>query len=167
VACDEQVSRPLRKAHKRNRPVKEVMMAMRDVAGDWLDRNKNIEDFKNKKEVLINLNRDFPRRFTGPTHTQVVLLRRMMHTIFHKDAPGMQGGLFTDKDLKKEWIPVWEKFYADSYYYPYLLDFSKTLRETIDLSHLWFREFYLEMTKCVQFPIGMWCAVLCFCVVIR
>jgi len=23
------------------------------------------------------------------------------------------------------------------------------------MSHLWYREFYLEMTKCIQFPIGL------------
>ena len=39
------------------------------------------------------INRDFPRRATAPTITQIILIRRMMHTIFDPRAPGMQARL--------------------------------------------------------------------------
>jgi hypothetical protein len=29
----------------------------------------------------------------------------------------MQGGLFAEPDLKKEWLEVWEEFYRKSFYY--------------------------------------------------
>lgn len=154
IFLQKEVARPLRKAFKRKRPVKDVMIAMREIAGDWADPDKK-EDYKDKKKILVNKKSDFPRRAAAPTATQILLIRRMMHSIFSPRAPGMQGGLFTDKDLKKEWIPVWEEFYQKSFYFSYLLNFSKTLRESTDMSQLWYREFYLEMTKCVQFPIGM------------
>ena len=70
-------------------------------------------------------------------------------------SPGMQGGMFKDKDLKQEWADEWRKFYRTSFYYDYLLDFHQSVRQLVDMSHLWYREFYLEMTKCVQFPIAM------------
>ncbi len=64
------------------------------------------------------MNRDFPRRAVPPTNSQIQLIRRMMHTIFSPKSPGMQGGLFNEPDLKKEWADVWEQFYRKSFYYP-------------------------------------------------
>lgn len=123
------------------------MLQMRDIGCDWVNREAQKEDYLSKKEQLLQANRDFPRRAVAPSLTQMHLLRRMMHTIFSPNAPGMQGGIFSgEKDLKKEWIPVWEEFYRNSYYFPYLLQFSDTLRTITDLSSLWFREFYLEVS---------------------
>ena len=120
---------------------------MRDIGCDWVNREAQKEDYHQPKEVLIQANRDFPRRAVAPSLTQMHLLRRMMHTIFSPNAPGMQGGIFSEKDLKKEWVPVWEQFYKDSYYFPYLLAFPETIRALSDLSSLWYREWYLEVTK--------------------
>ena len=36
-----------------------------------------------------------------------------------------------------------------------MLDYARTVRELSDLSFFWYREFYLEMTKRLQFPISM------------
>ena len=72
IFLQQEVARPLRKAFKRGRATKDVMIAMRDVGGDWLDRS-NVDDYKQKKKVLVQVNRDFPRRWTGPTLTQVIL----------------------------------------------------------------------------------------------
>eukprot|EP00456_Euglypha_rotunda_P049447 TRINITY_DN3965_c0_g1_i3.p1 TRINITY_DN3965_c0_g1~~TRINITY_DN3965_c0_g1_i3.p1 ORF type:complete len:407 (+),score=77.54 TRINITY_DN3965_c0_g1_i3:169-1221(+) len=156
VFLQKELSRPLRKAFKRSRKeVLGVMLQMRDIGGDWFNYKEQKEDYKQQKKVLVQVNRDFPRRNTAPTLTQITLIRRMMHTIFSPKSQGMQGGLFASKDLKKEWIPIWEEFYAIGFFFKYLLDFSQTLREITDLSHLWYREFYLEITKQVQFPIDM------------
>ena len=130
------------------------MLQMRDIGCDWVNRETQKDDYLSKKEQLIVANRDFPRRAVAPSLTQMHLLRRMMHTIFSPNAPGMQGGMFSEKDLKKEWIPVWEEFYRNSYYFPALLVFPETIRSLSDLSYLWYREFYLEVTKSVQFPIS-------------
>ena len=59
------------------------------------------------------------------------------------------------QDLKKEWTPLWRNFYERSFFYEYLLDYHNTVRKLADMSHLWYREFYLEITKQVQFPIEM------------
>jgi len=156
VFLQKEVARPLRKAFKRGRKeVLGVMLQMRDIGGDWSNYKEQKEDYKQQKKVLVQVNRDFPRRNTAPTLTQITLIRRMMHTIFSPKSQGMQGGLFASKDLKKEWIPVWEEFYSIGFFFKYLLDFAQTLREITDMSHLWYREFYLEITKQVQFPIDM------------
>jgi len=151
----QELARPLRKAHKRKRQeVKDVMLQMREIGADWLELgNKN--DFEHKKAELATYNRDYPRRATAPTYTQIVLVRRMCQWIYSPRAEGMKGGFMKEKDLKKEWIPRWEAFDNASYFYQYLLNYHQTVRLLTDMSHLWYREFYLEMTQCVQFPIRM------------
>ena len=63
--------------------------------------------------------------------------------------------MFGRTDLEKEDILVFETFHKTSFYFPYLLNYSSTLRSGSDLGDLWFREFFLEATKCIQFPIEM------------
>jgi len=61
------------------------------------------------------------------------------------------------KSLKKFDLDEMESFHNDSYLYSLMLSFSETLQECCDLSQLWYREFYLELTmgKRIQFPIEM------------
>jgi cytoplasmic FMR1 interacting protein len=150
-----EVARPLRKAHKRKAKIKNTMIQMRDIGGDWMDKAKQKEDYKQNKKVLVTMNRNFPRRTTAPTVTQITLIRRMVWAICSPNAAGLKGGIFSTKDLKTEWVELWRKFYHRSFFYEYLLDYHQTVRKLADMSHLWFREFYLGLTRCIQFPIDM------------
>eukprot|EP00475_Leptophrys_vorax_P029552 TRINITY_DN4350_c0_g1_i1.p1 TRINITY_DN4350_c0_g1~~TRINITY_DN4350_c0_g1_i1.p1 ORF type:complete len:1230 (+),score=372.45 TRINITY_DN4350_c0_g1_i1:848-4537(+) len=152
-----ELARPMRKAFKRKRDVLQVMVQMRLLAADWGDKKIDDEDYKQKKEELVKKEREYTPRTVGPTSTQVILLRRMMLSIFSDRAPGMQGGFLArnEKDLKKEWLDEWEEFYKFSSYFEYLLNLKETVREISDISDLWYREFYLEITKAIQFPIEM------------
>jgi cytoplasmic FMR1 interacting protein len=84
----------------------------------------------------------------------------------------MQGGMFSEKNITKDLVPEFERFYDRLFFFTYLLDFKGTLSSCLDMSDLWYREFYLEITKvnylascllskddsfvqCVQFPISM------------
>ena len=61
------------------------------------------------------------------------------------------------KDIESQVLTKIEEFHKVSFNWNYLLNFSKSLQECCDLSQLWYREFYLEMTmgKRIQFPIEM------------
>jgi len=50
-----------------------------------------------------------------------------------------------------------DEFHKTSFNWNYLLNFSRSLQDCCDLSQLWYREFYLEMTmgQRIQFPIEM------------
>jgi cytoplasmic FMR1 interacting protein len=148
------LARPLRKAFKAKRPSEGRMMELRAIAGDW-QSFEFVEDYKSKKDDIEKMIRDFPRRPVPPTASQVALTRRMMHSVYDSRAEGMQGGFFTEKDLKDEWVTQWAAFYKEFFFYHYLLDYTKVVSELADTSYLWFREFYLELTKCIQFPIAM------------
>lgn len=54
-------------------------------------------------------------------------------------------------------LQMTHKFLRQSYIYPPLLNFGETLQQCCDLSQLWFREFFLELTmgRRIQFPIEM------------
>ncbi|XP_006898657.1 PREDICTED: cytoplasmic FMR1-interacting protein 1 [Elephantulus edwardii] len=54
-------------------------------------------------------------------------------------------------------LHVVNAFLRQSYMYPPLLTFGETLQQCCDLSQLWFREFFLELTmgRRIQFPIEM------------
>jgi cytoplasmic FMR1 interacting protein len=156
IFVQQEVARPLRKAHKRNRAIKDVMLQMRSICGDWVNYEQAKDDYKQKKKELVNIQREFPRRSVTPTVTQLTLLNRMVFHIFSSRAPGMQGGMFADKDLKKEWIAVWEQFYKNSNYYQFFFNFQQNVEAVMDIGFLWFREHFLEMAVGeVQFPLRM------------
>ena len=50
------------------------------------------------------------------------------------------------KELEKESVEQIEEFLKKSFFFEQMLRFNEVLRECCDLSQLWFREFYLELT---------------------
>lgn len=50
------------------------------------------------------------------------------------------------KELEKETVEQIESFLKNSFFFEKLLRFNEILRECCDLSQLWFREFFLELT---------------------
>ena len=70
----------------------------------------------------------------------------MVRTMLESLVSDRGGKKVMRKDLDKETIDVVENFLRNSYFYSYLLKFSEILRECCDLSQLWFREFFLELT---------------------
>ena len=72
------------------------------------------------------------------------MLRTMLESLISER--GGKGAKSFRKDLDTPTITAIETFLRSSYFYPYLLKFSEVLRECNDLSQLWYREFFLEMT---------------------
>ena len=87
----------------------------------------------------------------------------------------MKGGLMKEKNFKDSQITELQKFYDDTFHFPDMMDLNGklisssliypnpfsisnnnvgTIRNAADLSNLWFKEFYLELTKQVQFRIS-------------
>jgi hypothetical protein len=64
------------------------MMEIRAIGGDW-QSFASLEDYKNKKEDIEKIIRDYPRRPVPPTPAQVALVRRLMHTVYDSRAEGM------------------------------------------------------------------------------
>ncbi|KAI9222301.1 cytoplasmic fragile-X interacting family-domain-containing protein [Blastocladiella britannica] len=62
-------------------------------------------------------------------------------------------GFMKDKELKDTHVAELAGFAHQLYWMDRARNVTATLRETTDLSELWFKEFYLELSKTIQFPI--------------
>ena len=134
---------------------KEALIKARGLAADWLNGVAGFNDFKAKKKDRAKNRVELPVREVGPSATQLMLLRTAIRAAYDDNSEGMKGGMFSSKDFDDKHLALMQRFYKRSAYYPNLLDYSATCRTASDLGDLWYREFYLEMTHCVQFPIRM------------
>lgn len=71
------------------------------------------------------------------------MMRTMMESLISEKAGK---GKTMKKDLDGATLNAIDQFLKISSSFPYLLNFSESLRECCDLSQLWFREFFLELT---------------------
>ncbi|CAH8856207.1 unnamed protein product [Trichobilharzia szidati] len=97
---------------------------------------------------------DSNKRRVGPSSSQLYLVRTMLELLVEQVSSSKQ---MMRKELDASTLSAIDTFLKHSFYWPYLLNFSDTLIKCCDLSQLWYREFFLEMTNgaCIQFPIEM------------
>lgn len=82
-------------------------------------------------------------------------MRSVLGSLINIQSEDGKGGLMKEKDLTPQQLQQLEEFYDASRYFTYLLEFEDTVFKCGDLADLWFKEFYLELAKEVQFPIEM------------
>lgn len=147
---------PLRKAIKNKKDlVRTLITSVRDTCADWA---KGFEDPLGKGKStasMADIEVHVPRRNVGPSSTQLYMVRTMLESLITDKAAS--GKRTLRKDIDGPYLLAIDQFHKNSFYWNYLINFSQTLRECCDLSQLWYREFYLEMTmgKRIQFPIEM------------
>uniref|UniRef100_A0A1I8IJR8 DUF1394 domain-containing protein n=1 Tax=Macrostomum lignano TaxID=282301 RepID=A0A1I8IJR8_9PLAT len=93
------------------------------------------------------------QRPVAPNSTQLYMVRTMLESL-----AGRGNSHHTlRKDVDPQLLRAIEEFNSDSFFWPYLLNYTDSLQQCCDLSQLWYREFYLEMTNGarIQFDIDM------------
>ena len=73
---------------------------------------------------------------------QLYMVRTMLESLVSEKG----GKKVMRKELEKETVEGIEVFLKQSFFFEKLLRFNEVLRDCCDLSQLWFREFYLELT---------------------
>ena len=73
---------------------------------------------------------------------QLYMIRTMLESLVSDKG----GKKVMRKELEKETVEMIETFLKNSFFFEQLLHFNEVLRDCCDLSQLWFREFYLELT---------------------
>lgn len=151
---------PLRKAIlKKDDMIRLFLKSVRSTCADWLRGVEDPLDQANKADLSKPNIYDFevrvPRRNVGPSSTQLYIVRTMLESLVSGKAHGEKSTI--RKYIDGASFVAFENFLKDSFYWQYLMNFSQTLFECCDLSQLWYREFYLEMTmgRRIQFPIEM------------
>jgi cytoplasmic FMR1 interacting protein len=132
-------------ATKKNRPnVKQDLVQLKNLGADNVDLvMEDSRKGKSKEAFLVK------KRPASPNLTQLELIRIMVNSLYATRLNGKK--VYSDKDISKENIKVLEDFYNRSYFYPILLDFPTFIVKVTDLGDLWYREYYLDKTKKIQF----------------
>ncbi|TNM87595.1 hypothetical protein fugu_005816 [Takifugu bimaculatus] len=148
---------PLRQAIKKKKNViQSVLQAIRKTICDWETGREPHNDpaLRGEKDPKGGFDIKVPRRAVGPSSTQLYMVRTMLESLV-ADKSGSKKTLRSS--LEGPTILDIEKFHRESFFYTHLLNFSETLQHCCDLSQLWFREFFLELTmgRRIQFPIEM------------
>lgn len=76
------------------------------------------------------------------SYFQLYMVRTTLESLISEKA----GKKSMRRELEKETVEAIEQFLRLTFFFSHLLHFSETLRECCDLSQLWFREFFLELT---------------------
>lgn len=148
---------PLRKAVKSKKAtlLKTILLSIRETGGDWTDAQHGRQDpiMKGEKDPKSGPSIKIPERDVGPSSTQLYMVRTMLESLVSEKG----GKKVMRKELEKETVEGIETFLKHSFFFEKLLRFNEVLRDCCDLSQLWFREFYLELTmgNRIQFPIEM------------
>uniref|UniRef100_UPI00358E9EC8 cytoplasmic FMR1-interacting protein 2-like isoform X1 n=1 Tax=Myxine glutinosa TaxID=7769 RepID=UPI00358E9EC8 len=148
---------PLRQAVKRKKNViVSVLQAIRKTCCDWEGgvEPPNDPSLRGEKDPKGGFDIKVPRRMVGPSSTQLYMVRTMLESLV-ADRSGSRKTLRSS--LEGPAILAIEEFHRHSFFYTHLLTFSEALQQCCDLSQLWFREFFLELTmgRRIQFPIEM------------
>ncbi|KAF4078796.1 hypothetical protein AMELA_G00185560 [Ameiurus melas] len=148
---------PLRQAIKKKKNViQSVLQAIRKTICDWETGREPHNDpaLRGEKDPKGGFDIKVPRRAVGPSSTQLYMVRTMLESLV-ADKSGSKKTLRSG--LEGPTILDIERFHRESFFYTHLLNFSETLQQCCDLSQLWFREFFLELTmgRRIQFPIEM------------
>ncbi|CAH1268693.1 CYFIP1, partial [Branchiostoma lanceolatum] len=139
---------PLRQTVKKKKTlIKSILTSIRDTCVDWMRGMEPTDDpcLKGEKDPKSGYQIHVPRRNVGPSSTQLYMVRTMLESLIAD-----RGGPSSKKTLRKEMdgmaLTSLDGFHKQSFFYTHLLNFSETLQKCCDLSQLWFREFYLELT---------------------
>ncbi|XP_022241956.1 cytoplasmic FMR1-interacting protein-like [Limulus polyphemus] len=148
---------PLRKAIKNKKDlIRSIILSVRETCADWARGVEPPDDpaLKGKKDPENGFDIKVPRRNVGPSSTQLYMVRTMLESLIADKSGGKRT---LRKDIDGPYLVAIDNFHKASFFWSYLLNFSQVLQECCDLSQLWYREFYLEMTmgKRIQFPIEM------------
>lgn len=148
---------PLRKSIKKKSDIiKVIIMSVRDTCVDWLRGTEPPDDpaLRGKKDPDEGFFIKVPRRNVGPSSTQLYMIRTMLESLIAERSGGKKT---LRKDIDPHHLMTIDDFHRRSFFWNYLLNFNESLFNCCDLSQLWYREFFLEMTmgKRIQFPIEM------------
>ncbi|XP_072040304.1 cytoplasmic FMR1-interacting protein 2-like isoform X3 [Amphiura filiformis] len=151
---------PLRQAVKKKKKlVESVIRAVRETCADWLRGEEPRDDpcLKGDKDPKVQggYRIEVPRRTVAPSSTQIYMMRTMLESLIADK--GGTGKKTMRKELDGPSLDAIDDFHKRTFFYKHLVNFTETLQQCCDLSQLWYREFFLEMTmgERIQFPIEM------------
>lgn len=146
----------LRTTFKRKKDLSRILSDMRTIAADWMASTSRLESEHNTKRGGDENNGvSFKPRPVAPTTAQVHCLQFLIYELVSGGNPKKTVGLFgnSDSDIPVNDLRQLETFFYKLNFFPHILDYTATIGNLTNLGFLWFREFYLETSRVIQFPI--------------
>ncbi|KAL2641399.1 hypothetical protein R1flu_008986 [Riccia fluitans] len=145
----------LRTTFRKKKEISRILTNMRTISADWMGNASNEQAATAKKPKEDTTAVAFRSRPAAPTAAQLHCLQFLIHELVSGGAPKKAGGFFgsSDTDIPSADMKLLENFFNRIAFFPHILDYRATLVHVTDLGFLWFREFYLETSKVIQFPI--------------
>ncbi|KAH7690906.1 cytoplasmic FMR1 interacting protein [Dioscorea alata] len=147
----------LRSTFRKKKDLSRILSDMRTLSADWMANTSKAEPelhsmYQESGEAKTNT---FYPRPVAPTAAQVHCLQFLICELVSGGNLRKPGGLFGNSgtgipidDLKQL-----ETFFYKLSFFLHILDYTATIGTLTDLGFLWFREFYLESSRVIQFPI--------------
>ncbi|XP_044482624.1 protein PIR [Mangifera indica] len=147
----------LRTTFRKKKDLSRILSDMRTLSADWMANTIKPEaEFQSAQHSGEESKGNFfyPRP-VAPTAAQVHCLQFLIYEVVSGGNLRKPGGLFGNSGSE---IPVndlkqLETFFYKLSFFLHVLDYTVTISTLMDLGFLWFREFYLESSRVIQFPI--------------
>ncbi|XP_051139424.1 protein PIR [Andrographis paniculata] len=147
----------LRTTFRKKKDLSRILSDMRTLSADWMANtsrpDSEMQSFPQGGEE--NRGNFFYPRAVAPTAAQVHCLQFLIYEVVSGGNMRKPGGLFgnTGSDIPVNDLKQLEIFFYKLGFFLNVLDYTATVANLTDLGFLWFREFYLESSRVIQFPI--------------
>ncbi|VFQ78892.1 unnamed protein product [Cuscuta campestris] len=147
----------LRTTFRKKKDLSRILSDMRTISADWMANttrpDSDVHPFSHGGEE--NRGNFFYPRPVAPTAAQVHCLQFLIYEVVSGGNMQRPGGVFgnSGSDIPVKDMKQLETFFYKLGFFLHILDYSVTLGAITDMGFLWFREFYLESSRVIQFPI--------------
>ncbi|KAL0360192.1 UNVERIFIED_CONTAM: protein PIR [Sesamum radiatum] len=147
----------LRTTFRKKKDLSRILSDMRTLSADWMANtskpDSEMKAFQHGGEE--SRGSYFYPRPVAPTAAQVHCLQFLIYEVVSGGNMRKPGGLFGNAGSE---IPVNDLKQLETFFYKlgfflHILDYTATIANLTDVGFLWFREFYLESSRVIQFPI--------------
>ncbi|KAL6902344.1 hypothetical protein ACP4OV_005220 [Aristida adscensionis] len=147
----------LRTTFRKKKDLSRILSDMRTLSADWMaSTNKaDPEQHSLHQETEETRQNTFYPRPVAPTAAQIHCLQFLICELVSGGNLRKPGGLFgnSGSGIPVEDLKQLETFFYKLSFFLHILDYTATIGTLTDLGFLWFREFYLESSRVIQFPI--------------
>ncbi|XP_072962796.1 protein PIR isoform X2 [Typha angustifolia] len=146
----------LRTTFRKKKELSRILSDMRTLSADWMANTSKAEpEMHSLQEHEETRQNTFYPRPVAPTAAQVHCLQFLICELVSGGNLRKPGGLFgnSGSGISVEDLKQLETFFYKLSFFLHILDYTATIGTLTDLGFLWFREFYLESSRVIQFPI--------------
>ncbi|XP_041016836.1 protein PIR [Juglans microcarpa x Juglans regia] len=147
----------LRTTFRKKKDLSRILSDMRTLSADWMANTSKPES---ELQSLQHGGDESKGNFFYPrpvalTAAQIHCLQFLIYEVVSGGNLRKPGGLFgnTGSEIPVNDLKQLESFFYKLSFFLHILDYTATVATLTDLGYLWFREFYLESSRVIQFPI--------------